>query len=48
MEQDLKVHIAFAHDISWIKEGSDKVLMSLVDGDIIDSVRKVYLQDGAL
>lgn len=40
MEQDLKVHIAFAHDISWIKEGGDKVLMSLVNGDMVDSIRK--------
>lgn len=34
MEDELKVHVAFAHDAQWMKEGSDTVLMSLLDDDL--------------
>lgn len=48
MEQNLKVHIAFAHDASWMKEGSDKVLMSLLDSDMMDKIKECLHLDEAL
>jgi hypothetical protein len=31
LEADYRAHIALAHDASWIKKGTDNVLMSLLD-----------------
>jgi hypothetical protein len=31
LEADYGAHIALAHDASWLKKGTDKVLMSLLD-----------------
>jgi hypothetical protein len=31
LEIDYGAHIALAHDASWLKKGTDKVLMSLLD-----------------
>lgn len=35
MEQDLGVHIALAHDISWILKGTNKTLLSLLDAELV-------------
>lgn len=40
MEQHLQVHVAFAHDASWMKEGVDKVLMSLLDPYMVDNIKE--------
>jgi hypothetical protein len=40
MEEDLKVHVAFAHDTSWMRDGSNKVLMSLLDNQMIDRIKE--------
>jgi hypothetical protein len=32
LEAAYGAHIALAHDASWLKKGTDKVLMSLLDG----------------
>ena len=34
MEKEFKMHIAFAHDTQWMEEGSDHVLMSLLDDHV--------------
>lgn len=31
LETDYGAHIALAHDASWMKQGTDRVLMSLLD-----------------
>lgn len=31
LETDYGAHIALAHDASWLKKGTDRVLMSLLD-----------------
>jgi hypothetical protein len=31
LEKDYGAHIALAHDASWLKKGTDEVLMSLLD-----------------
>ena len=31
LEQDFGLHTALAHDASWLKKGTDSVLMSLLD-----------------
>jgi hypothetical protein len=31
VEKELGMHIALAHDASWMEEGTDEVLMSLLD-----------------
>lgn len=32
LEKEYNFHVALAHDASWMKEGTDAVLMSLLDG----------------
>jgi hypothetical protein len=39
LENDYGVHIALAHDASWMKEGKDQVLMSLLTGEIEEFVK---------
>ncbi|KAL2816065.1 beta-lactamase-like protein [Aspergillus cavernicola] len=39
MEKDLGVHIALAHDVSWMGEESDSVLLSLLDGEFREDMR---------
>lgn len=43
LEKDLNVHIAFAHDISWMREGNDKVLISLLDSEKVDRIKERLL-----
>jgi hypothetical protein len=31
LEGDYKAHVALAHDASWLRQGTDRVLMSLLD-----------------
>jgi hypothetical protein len=40
MENDLKCHVALAHDAEWMKSGTDQVLMSLVDEDMKIAARE--------
>lgn len=35
LEQDFDFHTALAHDASWLKEGTDEVLMSLLDAEML-------------
>jgi hypothetical protein len=47
MERQLGAHIAFAHDISWIKTGTDKVLMALLSKEIKETVQTgISLDEG--
>ena len=39
LEKDFNVHMAFAHDTSWMKEGTNAVLMSLLDDDLRKAAR---------
>lgn len=39
MERQLGAHIAFAHDTSWIKAGTDKVLMALLSKEIKETAQ---------
>ncbi|EOD52690.1 hypothetical protein UCRNP2_509 [Neofusicoccum parvum UCRNP2] len=39
MERHYGVHVAFAHDSEWMKEGKDKVLMSLMDAEFEEFAR---------
>jgi glyoxylase-like metal-dependent hydrolase (beta-lactamase superfamily II) len=48
MEQHLKVHVAFAHDASWMKEGTDQVLMSLLNPYMKDIIKERLALDEAL
>lgn len=34
LEKEFRVHTALAHDASWLKEGTNRVLMSLLDDDL--------------
>jgi hypothetical protein len=34
LEKEMGVHLAFAHDISWVEAGTDDVLLSLLDDDL--------------
>ncbi|EKG09712.1 hypothetical protein MPH_13234 [Macrophomina phaseolina MS6] len=39
--EDLGVHVALAHDTTWIKDGTDAVLMGLLDGGMMASVDNI-------
>ncbi|KAH7413096.1 beta-lactamase-like protein [Cadophora sp. MPI-SDFR-AT-0126] len=38
-ERNLSMHIVLAHDATWIEKGIDQALMSLINQEIVDSVR---------
>jgi hypothetical protein len=40
LDRNPNVHVALAHDASWMKEGSDRVLMSLLDDDMKKAAKK--------
>lgn len=40
MEEKLGVHIALAHDASWLVEGTDQVLLSLVEEKLREKLRR--------
>jgi hypothetical protein len=44
LEREHGVRVVLAHDVSWIKEGTDSVLLSLLD-DYILSAREQILRD---
>jgi hypothetical protein len=35
LERDFGVHIALAHDVSWILDGGNKVLTSLIEPELL-------------
>lgn len=39
LEKEHSVHVALAHDASWMKHGTDDVLMSLLDNDLTAAVK---------
>ncbi|OAL44018.1 Metallo-hydrolase/oxidoreductase [Pyrenochaeta sp. DS3sAY3a] len=39
LEKEHGVHVALAHDASWMKHGTDDVLMSLLDNDLTAAVK---------
>ena len=39
MEKDLGCHVALAHDAEWMKHGTDKILMSLLDDELKAAAR---------
>jgi hypothetical protein len=40
MVQDMGVHVALAHDISWMMEDSNQMLLSLLDAPLLDATRE--------
>ncbi|KAF9883936.1 hypothetical protein FE257_002618 [Aspergillus nanangensis] len=44
MQKDLGVHIALAHDDTWLKDESDSVLLSLLDARFIQDMRAAIPQ----
>jgi hypothetical protein len=40
MEMDHGLHVALTHDDAWIREGTDEVLMSLVNDEIKARLRR--------
>lgn len=40
LDRNPDVHVALAHDASWMKEGKDQVLMSLLDADMRKAARE--------
>ena len=40
LEKECDFHVALAHDARWLKEGSDSVLMSLLDGYMTAAVKE--------
>ncbi len=47
MEKELHMHVAFAHDIQWMKDGVDRVLMSLLGDDLREAVAN-RISDGQI
>lgn len=45
LERECGVHVALAHDASWIKEGSDAVLMSLLDDYMVRAAKERIVKD---
>lgn len=45
MESELGVHIAFAHVTQWMKDGKDKVLMSLLDNHLTVAAKELIPYD---
>jgi len=39
LEKDHAFHVALAHDAAWMKEGTDKVLLSLLDEHMTQAAR---------
>jgi hypothetical protein len=46
MELDLGVHIALAHDESWMLKGTDSVLMSLLNKHMVEFVENRLARQG--
>lgn len=40
LENDYRFHTALAHDASWLKQGTDRVLMSLLDDEMKAAARE--------
>jgi hypothetical protein len=40
LEDEYNFHVALAHDAQWLKAGSDKVLMSLLDAHMLLSAKE--------
>lgn len=47
MEDMFNAHIAFAHDVTWMREGQDEVLFSLLDSEMRRLVSEVVVNDSA-
>ena len=45
LENDHAFHVALAHDAAWMREGTDKVLMSLLDENMTQAVRERIPKD---
>jgi hypothetical protein len=45
LETEYGAHIALAHDASWLKEGSDPVLMSLLDERMKRAAKEKIVHD---
>ena len=46
LETDCGAHTALAHDASWLREGTDRVLMSLLDGRMKAAAKEQLPYDG--
>ena len=46
LEQQHGVHVAFAHDNSWMLEGTDEVLMSLLSDELKHAAQNVLPTGG--
>jgi hypothetical protein len=46
LEKQHGVHTALAHDASWLKKGTDQVLMSLLDDDLRAAAKEKIPYDG--
>lgn len=47
LERDYDMHVALAHDSSWMLTGTDEVLMSLLDDDMRNFVKNRLPVNGA-
>ena len=45
LEKEFAFHVALAHDASWLKAGTDPVLMSLLDDHIKKAARERIAND---
>lgn len=45
LETDYGAHIALAHDATWLKQGTDQVLMSLLDAKMKTAAKERILHD---
>ena len=45
LENDHAFHVALAHDAAWMREGTDKVLMSLLDENMTQAARERIPKD---
>jgi frataxin-like iron-binding protein CyaY len=45
LDENPNVHVALAHDASWMKDRSDKVLMSLLDEDMTKAAKERIPKD---
>jgi hypothetical protein len=46
MEETLGAHVALAHDVQWVLKGEDKVLLGMLDVDMLASARvKIPLEE---
>lgn len=40
LEKDHGFHVALAHDAGWMRSGSDQVLMSLLDAELLRAAKE--------